>query len=56
VTVFTAAPPAGVGEDKYDESAAAMIALQPAARKIPFFIVPHSILIRRSRGLALTVN
>ena len=35
-TVFTADPPAGVGEDKYDESAAAMIALLKYGCGLPF--------------------
>jgi hypothetical protein len=35
-TVFTAAPPAGVGEDKYDETAAAMIALLKYGCGLPF--------------------
>ena len=35
-TVFTAAPPAGVGETKYDESAAAMIALLKYGCGLPF--------------------
>lgn len=35
-TVFTAAPPAGVGEDKYDASAAAMIALLKYGCGLPF--------------------
>jgi transposase len=35
-TVFTATPPAGVGEDKYDDSAAAMIALLKYGCGLPF--------------------
>ena len=35
-TVFTAAPPAGMGEQKYDESAAAMIALLKYGCGLPF--------------------
>ena len=35
-TVFTADPPAGVGEDKYDETAAAMIALLKYGCGLPF--------------------
>jgi transposase len=35
-TVLTADPPAGVGEDKYDESAAAMIALLKYGAGLPF--------------------
>ena len=35
-TVFTAEPPAGVGETKYDESAAAMIALLKYGCGLPF--------------------
>ena len=35
-TVFTAAPPAGVGETKYDESATAMIALLKYGSGLPF--------------------
>jgi hypothetical protein len=35
-TVFTADPPAGVGKDKYDESAAAMIALLKYGCGLPF--------------------
>ncbi len=35
-TVFTAAPPAGVGAQKYDESAAAMIALLKYGCGLPF--------------------
>lgn len=35
-TVFTAVPPAGVGETKYDESAAAMIALLKYGCGLPF--------------------
>jgi transposase len=34
--VFTAAPPAGIGEQKYDESAAAMIALLKYGAGLPF--------------------
>jgi transposase len=35
-TVFTADPPAGVGEDKYDESSAALIALLKYGCGLPF--------------------
>ncbi len=35
-TVFTAAPPPGIGESKYDESAAAMIALLKYGCGLPF--------------------
>lgn len=35
-TVFTADPPAGVGTAKYDEGAAAMIALLKYGRGLPF--------------------
>ena len=40
-TVFTAEPPAGVGAAKYDETAAAMIALLKYGRGLPFHRVQH---------------